>query len=140
VAVTDRWSGAGDRSPTRGWRPLVAPSRRPQPIAGDDQWSPTGCGPPHELTGAESFFNFFENSCVLIYFLRPVHVARAWASWGVGCTVPQFLKYAPTLGSANFSKIHGEWRFLFSPKKVFAKFSPYLDLHIYCWDFCFMKN
>jgi hypothetical protein len=29
------------------------------------------------------------------------------------------LKLAPTLGSANSSKIHGEWRFHFFPKKNF---------------------
>jgi hypothetical protein len=45
------------------------------------------------------------------------------------------LKLAPTLGSANSSKIHGEWRFRFFPK-----FSPHLDLPIYRWDFCFMKS
>jgi hypothetical protein len=53
---------------------------------------------------------------------------------------PHYLKLAPTLGSANSSKIHGEWRFYFFPQFLFAKFSPHLDLHIYHWDFCFIKD
>jgi hypothetical protein len=70
-----------------------------------------------------------------------LHVARAWTSWeGGGCTVPHFLKCGPILGSANSSKIHGEWGFHFFPKKIYAKFSPHVDLPIYRWDFSFMKN
>jgi hypothetical protein len=57
-----------------------------------------------------------------------------------GCTIPHFLKCAPTLGSANSSKIHGEWRFHFFPKSFLAKFSPHVDLPIYRLDFCLMKN
>jgi hypothetical protein len=53
---------------------------------------------------------------------------------------PHFLKLAPTLGSANSSKIHGEWRFHFFPKKKIPKFRVHLGLHIYLWDFCFMKK
>jgi hypothetical protein len=64
--------------------------------------------------------------------------ARAFGRMGV--QHPHFLKLAPILGSANSSKIHGEWRFHFFPQFIFAKFSPHLDLHIYRWDFCFMKN
>jgi hypothetical protein len=92
-------------------------------------------------TGCGVFFKVFLYS-FFYSFLRPFHVAWAWASWGggVGCTVPHFLKLAPTLGSANSFKIHGEWRFHFFPKKVFPKFGPQLDLHIYGWDFCSMKN
>jgi hypothetical protein len=41
--------------------------------------------------------------------------ARAFGRMGV--QHPYFLKLAPTLGSANSSKIHGEWRFHFFPKK-----------------------
>jgi hypothetical protein len=33
--------------------------------------------------------------------------------------LPHFLKLAPTHGCANFSKIHGEWRFYFILKKKF---------------------
>jgi hypothetical protein len=50
------------------------------------------------------------------------------------------LKLAPTLGSANSSKIHGEWRFHFFPKEKNPKFRAHMDLHIYRWDFCFMKK
>jgi hypothetical protein len=74
------------------------------------------------------------------FFFRPLHVARAWTSCGGVCTVSHFLKCAPTLGSANSSKIHGEWRFHFFPNFVFPKFTSYMDLHIYRWDFCFMKK
>jgi hypothetical protein len=42
---------------------------------------------------------------------KPVLVSVTWA--------PHFLKLAPTLGSANSSKIHGEWRFHFFPKEKF---------------------
>jgi hypothetical protein len=74
-------------------------------------------------------------------FFKALICSKAWASWGGGwVTAPHFLKCAPTLGSANSLKIHGEWRFHFLPKKIGAKFSPHLDLPIYCWDFCFMKN
>jgi hypothetical protein len=64
--------------------------------------------------------------------------ARAFGRMGVHR--PHFLKLAPTLGSGNSSKIHGEWRFHFFPNFLFPKFSSYLDLHIYRWDFCFMKK
>jgi hypothetical protein len=40
----------------------------------------------------------------------------------MGVQHPHFLKLAPILGSANSSKIHGEWRFHFFPQFVFAKF------------------
>jgi hypothetical protein len=43
--------------------------------------------------------------------------ARAFGR--IGVQHPHFLKLAPTLGSANSSKIHGEWRFHFFPKKNF---------------------
>jgi hypothetical protein len=40
----------------------------------------------------------------------------------MGVQHPHFLKLAPTLGSANSSKIHGEWRFHFFQKKQIPKF------------------
>jgi hypothetical protein len=43
--------------------------------------------------------------------------ARAFGRMGV--QHPHFLKLAPTLGSANSSKIHGEWRFHFFLKRKF---------------------
>jgi hypothetical protein len=64
--------------------------------------------------------------------------ARAFGRMGV--QRPHFLKLAPTLGSGNSSKIHGEWRFHFFPNFLFPKFSSYLDLHIYHWDLFFMKQ
>jgi hypothetical protein len=64
--------------------------------------------------------------------------ARAFGRMGV--QYPHFLKLAPTLGSANSSKIHGEWRFHFFPKKKIPKFKAHLDLHIYRWSFGFMKK
>jgi hypothetical protein len=44
--------------------------------------------------------------------------AKAFGRMGV--QHPLFLKLALTLGSANSSKIHGEWRFYFFPKKKFV--------------------
>jgi hypothetical protein len=105
---------AGRASARSGWRPVVA--CRPWVAA---------CTNRHRV-----FLKAFLDS-FLIIFLRPLHVARAWASWGVGCTTPHFLKLAPILGSANSSKIHGEWRFHFFPKIFFPKFKAHLDLHIY---------
>jgi hypothetical protein len=63
---------------------------------------------------------------------------RAFGRMGV--QHPHVLKLAPTLGSANSSKIHGEWRFHFFLKKKIPKFRFHLDFHIYLWDFCFMKK
>jgi hypothetical protein len=45
--------------------------------------------------------------------------AKAFGRMGV--QDPHFLKLAPTLGSANSFKIHGEWRFHFFPKKKNSK-------------------
>jgi hypothetical protein len=47
---------------------------------------------------------------------------RRWAkAFGrMGVQHPHFLKLAPTLGSANSSKIHGEWRFHFFSKILFC--------------------
>jgi hypothetical protein len=64
--------------------------------------------------------------------------ARAFERMGVHH--PHYLKLAPTLGSANSFKIHGEWRFHFFSRKKIPKFRTHLDLHIYRWDFCFMKK
>jgi hypothetical protein len=83
--------------------------------------------------------NFFE-----IFYLKKMNFwkfgkwARAFGRMGV--QRPHFLKLATTPGSGNSSKIHGKWRFHFFPNFLFPKFSSYLDLHIYRWDFCFMKK
>jgi hypothetical protein len=60
--------------------------------------------------------------------------------WGVCVHHPHFLKLAPTLGSIESSILDGLWRFLFFLNFIFPEFRVHLDLHIYCWDFCFMKN
>jgi hypothetical protein len=52
--------------------------------------------------------------------------ARAFGRMGV--QHPHFLKDAPTLESANSSKIHGEWRFHFFPNYFF------LNL-VHTWNF-----
>jgi hypothetical protein len=49
------------------------------------------------------------------------------------------LKLAPTLGSVKSSIPHGDWRFHFFPR-FFPKFRIHMDLQIYRWDFCVMKN
>jgi hypothetical protein len=50
-----------------------------------------------------------------------------------------FFKHFSTLGSVNlaFSMETGDFTFF---EKFFPKFRVHLDLHIYCWDFWFMKN
>jgi hypothetical protein len=53
---------------------------------------------------------------------------------------PHFLKLAPTLGSFQSSIPHGDWRFHFFSKINFPKFRVHLDLHIHCWDLCFMRS
>jgi hypothetical protein len=153
---------AADCAPTSGWRPWVARDRRP-PVGhrSPGRRPPVGCrpavsGPPTAGRGLQPvctnrlrlwmlrhfFYLFFEKKVDIFFsfFFRPLHVVRAWTSCGGVCTISHFLKCAPTLGSANSSKIHGEWRFHFFPKKKFSKFTSYMDLHICCWDFCFMKN
>jgi hypothetical protein len=65
------------------------------------------------LSGCTLFLKFF--------YLKK----KNFGSWGnglglfgrMGVQHLHFLKLAPTLGSANSSKIHGEWRFYFFPKK-----------------------
>jgi hypothetical protein len=50
---------------------------------------------------------------------------------------PHFLKFAPTLGSVKCSILHRDWRFHFY---IFSKFRIHMDLHIYRWDFGFIKK
>jgi hypothetical protein len=99
--------------------------------------SPTGLGvAPRLVTSCLHFFQIFlfkkKN------FWKFEKWARAFGRMGV--QHPNFLKLAPTFGSANSSKIHGEWRFHFFPKKINPKFRSHMDFHIYYWDFCFMKK
>jgi hypothetical protein len=74
------------------------------------------------------FFSFFRG--LLRNFL---------AFWENGCTTLPFLKHAPTVGSVKSSICQGDWRFHYFQILFFTKFRIYLDLHIYCWDFCFTK-
>jgi hypothetical protein len=64
--------------------------------------------------------------------------ARAFERMGI--QHPHFLKLALTLGSVKCSIPHGDWRFYFFQNVIFAKFRVHLDLHIYRWDFGFIKN
>jgi hypothetical protein len=118
-ATAGRWSALGHRSP------------------GGDQQSPAGCGSiPAPIKLFQIFLSIF------------IFKKRIFGSLGngpgaferMGIQHPHYLKLAPTLGSANSSKIHGEWRFHFFPNKKIPEFRTHLDLHIYCWDFCFMKK
>jgi hypothetical protein len=84
----------------------------PQPAG--DRWLPAG----HRSTLAPAkLFQIF-----LIFlnlkkknFWKFGKWARAFERMGV--QYPHYLKLAPTLGSANSSKIHREWRFHFFSKK-----------------------
>jgi hypothetical protein len=58
----------------------------------------------------------------------------------MGVQHPHFLKLTPTLGSVKCSIPHGDWKFRFFSNFVFLKFRVHLDLYIYHWDFCLMKN
>jgi hypothetical protein len=58
---------------------------------------------------------------------------------GVHLQHPHFLKLAPILRSVESSIPHGNWRFHFFSNFIFPKFRVHLDLHMYRWNFCFMK-
>jgi hypothetical protein len=115
------------------------------PRLAGDRWSPAGPGPPTSRRRPQ----VDASTCrVVPSFLKKNYLkknkiwkfgkwARAFGRMGVQYL--HFLKLALTLGSANSSKIHGERRFHFFPKKN-PKFSLHLDLPIYHWDFCFMKS
>jgi hypothetical protein len=80
-----------------------------------DRWSQAGFG---STPGLVELFLFF----LKFFYLEKKNFwkfgrwARAFRRMDV--QHPHFLKLAPTLGSANSSKIHGEWRFHFFPKKI----------------------
>jgi hypothetical protein len=88
------------------------------------------------LLGCPHYFNVFLFKT--FFFWKFGQWAKAFGRMGV--QHPHFLKLALTLGSAKSSILHEDWRFHFFSIFVFPKFRVYLDLHIYCWDFCFMKN
>jgi hypothetical protein len=65
------------------------------------------------MSGCPNFFEFF--------YFKKNEFLEVWEMgqgfWENGCTAPPF--FEATLGSATSSKIHGEWRFHFFPKKKF---------------------
>jgi hypothetical protein len=65
------------------------------------------------------FFLVFLDS-IFNFFLRPLHVARAWTSGrgGGGCTVPHFLKCAPILEVLILQKFMESGDFTFFQKKI----------------------
>jgi hypothetical protein len=141
----DRWSSAGGRRPLVAGMPetsgrgLVARSLVATIPAAQGRPATSGRPPT-----AGRHLRLWDNSHFFEIFLFKKKNFWKFGWWArafgrMGVQHPHFLKLAPTLGSANSSEIHGEWRFHFFPQFVFAKFSPYLDLHIYRWDFCFRK-
>jgi hypothetical protein len=87
-----------------------------------------------ELAPSFHFFWFFW------FFFFLVVWGWAWHFGRMGEQHPHFLKLAPILGRVKSSILHGAWRFHFFSNFFFAKFTVDLDLHIHCWDFCFMKK
>jgi hypothetical protein len=81
------------------------------------------------------YFLFFILTC---FFGKFGEWAKAFGRMDV--QLPHYLKLAPTLGSVKCSIPHGNWRFHFFPNFIFSKFRVHLDLYIYRWNFCFMKN
>jgi hypothetical protein len=77
---------------------------------------------------------FFKN------FLKALACYKDLAALGGVSQHPHFLKLAPTLGSVESSIPQGLWRFHFFSNFIFPKFRVHLDLHIYHWDFCFIKT
>jgi hypothetical protein len=91
----------------RGGGRLIAQGPVPRPVG--DCYSPAVWGIP-KLSGPTHFwFSFF--------FLRPFHVARAWASWGVCVQHPHFLKLCPYTWKCKILQI--TWRLEIS---LFFKF------------------
>jgi hypothetical protein len=97
----------GQRLPDR--RQRVGTSSRP-PATGSrqDNWA------------QRFFFGFF---LIPFFFFKFKALACSkgldFLGGGLGVQHPIFLTMPPTLGSANSSKIHGEWRFHFFPKNNF---------------------
>jgi hypothetical protein len=84
--------------------------------AGVDLRSPAGCRSTPTPVKLFQIFLIFLN-LKKKNFWKFGKWARAFERMGV--QHPHYLKLAPTLGSANSSKIHREWRFHFFPKKKF---------------------
>jgi hypothetical protein len=140
--AVETWLRPGDqRSPTIGRRPEVP-----------NHWSPTlGCRPRASwrpiitcrlrvdtYTGLDCPF-FFEIFLFLYnFFWKFGEWTRAFGRMGVQHL--HFLKLACTLGSIKCSISHGDWRCHFFSNFIFSKFRVHMDLHIYHWDFGFMKD
>jgi hypothetical protein len=93
-----------DHAPTSG--------RRPQPAAVARQ--------PRAAARTERRRAFFLDVFFLGFFKSLVcSKGLDFLGGGLGVQHPIFLTMPPTLGSANSSKIHGEWRFHFFPKNNF---------------------
>jgi hypothetical protein len=60
--------------------------------------------------------------------------------WENGCAVPPFFEAGRYLGSIKACISHGDWRSYFFPKISFPKIRVHLDLHIYHWNFSFIKK
>jgi hypothetical protein len=123
----DRWL------PTSGWPGIVDPQSGAQS-------RPVTNGRPSATTRALKDYktpNFCKKKNYF-FFGEFGKWARAFGRMGVQC--PHFLKLGHTLGSAKCSIPHGDWRFHFFSNFIFAKFRVHLGLHIYYYDFCFMKN
>jgi hypothetical protein len=60
--------------------------------------------------------------------------------WILGVQHSHILNLAPSFGRVKSSIPQRDWRFDFFPKFIFVKFRVHLDLHIHCWNICFMKK
>jgi hypothetical protein len=110
------------------------PSVDPRPSA--TSGSPPAAGrhlDKGKLSHSFEIFYFFE-----ILFWKFGEWTRAFGR--TSAQHPHFLKLAPTLGSVKSCKLHGGWRFHFFSNFIFHEFRVHIDLHIYRWDFCFMKK
>jgi hypothetical protein len=97
---------------------------QPDQLAGN-RWLPAAAQAPCAVNSSNYFYFYF--------------IFLFWTFRRMGVQHPHFLRLAPTLGSAKSSIPQRDWRFHFFSKFSFAKFKVQLDLHIYCWDFCFTK-
>jgi hypothetical protein len=90
----------------QGW-PVQQDSARPCPTT-------MRPGRPHcGMPGQGSFFKIVF-ATFLNYFFKALACNKGLGFFGgVHLQHPHFLKLAPTYGSGNSSKIHGEWRFHF---------------------------
>jgi hypothetical protein len=108
-----------------------------------DPWSPAGCGSTPGLSGPGPIFEisyFIIIILLLLFYYCYFIIIILWKFGRISVQHPHFLKFAPTLGSVECFILHGNRRFHFFSNFIFPKFRVHLDLHIYHWDFYFMKN